>query len=166
MKTIDSMRSRRVSGALLFAFILGLSQLAIARNANIPFERPRFDTCHTSATESDSGAGLTSTEWVLDAITRGGAAVEIPSGVAIRAKFAEGRVTGRAVCNNYFATFTAADAKITVGDVGATKMFCGAHADLETVYFDLLRGSESFSIEDGRLTLTGPKGSMGFSKRS
>ena len=114
------------------------------------------------ATPADNG--LTSTEWVLESMTRDGTTIEIPSGVAIQAKFEGGRVAGRAVCNSYFASYSVTDARIAVGDVGATKMFCSQHSDLEAAYFALLHASQSFSVSDGRLTLTGEHGALGFSK--
>lgn len=114
---------------------------------------------------ASAGTELTSSEWMLKSMMRGETRVEIPSGVAIRAKFEGRRVAGRAVCNNYFASYSVEDARITIGDVGATRMLCAENADLESGYFDLLKRAETFSMRDEQLVLKGPAGSLVFAKK-
>jgi len=69
---------------------------------------------------------------------------------------ADGKVTGIAGCNNYFAGYQVKGNKLTVpGPVARTEMWCGDEiGKQETQYLNTLQAAESYTIENGNLHIT------------
>lgn len=74
---------------------------------------------------------------------------------------AEGRVTGRAPCNRYFAGFTGTLPEFRPEAMGSTRMACDAMAD-EDAYFALLQGVDRLTSSDRELHLSGAGHSLIF----
>lgn len=69
----------------------------------------------------------------------------------------EGRVYGSAGCNRYFGGFTLKGKRLTIGQAGSTRMFCGSPEGLmeqEDEYLGTLQTVERYRIEGDRLTIT------------
>lgn len=75
----------------------------------------------------------------------------------------EGGLHGQSWCNTYFGSYTASDGKVTIGDIGATRMACDQIMD-EQNYFNILQKMTSFSITDKVLTLSGDSHELKFSR--
>ena len=69
---------------------------------------------------------------------------------------ADGKVTGIAGCNNYFAGYQVKGDKLTVpGPIARTEMWCGDEiGKQETQYLNTLQAAESYTIENGNLRIT------------
>ena len=109
--------------------------------------------------------GLAGTSWQVIAYNNGRqAVVSVITGTRITARFGnDGRVTGSAGCNQYFAEYLAADESITIGPLGATRRFCAepdGAMDQEARYLEALRSAATFRIEGERLTLRTADGAL------
>lgn len=80
----------------------------------------------------------------------------------------DGRISGTAGCNHYFATYTLKGTAITFGPAGSTLMYCvdSGVMDQESAYLTLLGQAASITVDGDRLTLLDGKGSpiLAFSK--
>jgi heat shock protein HslJ len=77
-------------------------------------------------------------------------------GTEITAFFSNGRVTGSAGCNQYFATYSTDGSMLEISTAGSTMMYCpspeGAN-DQETSYLNLLPKASTWSLDEGRLVI-------------
>lgn len=111
-----------------------------------------------------SAAGISANEWILEALSKARVVTPLPKDVVVTALFKDGRVTGRGGCNNYFGSYTATGAEITIGDMGSTRMTC-PHLEFETLYFEVLGKARNVNIGANGLLLSSPTGSLTFVKR-
>ena len=66
--------------------------------------------------------------------------------------FADGRITGTAGCNRYFADLQTADGTLTLGPIGATRMACGEALDTQEIaYLAALERAATYTVADGQL---------------
>lgn len=88
--------------------------------------------------------------------------VPVLAGTGVTAEFsADGRITGSAGCNRYFAGYSTGGNRITVSDAGSTKMFCGKPVGVmvqESLFLTHLTSATAFRIEGTILTLLGESG--------
>lgn len=113
---------------------------------------------------------FTGTNWTLESISTGNGAVSsVIAGTVIDAAFSgDGKVTGSAGCNRYFADYTLNGTSLRFGPAGATKMYCHDPAGVmqqEQDYLAALGAVGSYRIEGSRLTLLDGAGSMVLSFR-
>lgn len=102
--------------------------------------------------ETISGRTAPSGVWVLSLIS------ETPVTERITIRFPEqGRVTGEAPCNSYFADQSAPLPWIDFGPIGATERACPA-LDLETRYFGLLERMALVEVLGDTLLMTADDG--------
>jgi heat shock protein HslJ len=106
---------------------------------------------------------LTGTTWVLESLSAGGGAVSsVIAGTEIDALFSpEGRVTGSAGCNRYFAEYNLSGSSLSIGPAGSTKMFCGeptGRMEQEQSYLSLLASATGYGIDGDRLILKDARG--------
>ena len=72
----------------------------------------------------------------------------------------DGTLSGFGGCNNYFGSYTLTGQttkfgkSITIGNIGATKMYCADTGDLELTYLNLLRSTKAYSITNNKMLLT------------
>lgn len=101
--------------------------------------------------------------WVLLRYADRAALRSLVPGTAISATFGnDGRITGTAGCNQYFASFTAGDPLITVGDIGSTLMYCSlpeGSMEQEATYLTLLGKAATWTTRDGNLVIRDASGS-------
>lgn len=107
---------------------------------------------------------LSGTSWVATGINNGNQAVVSPaSGTTITAQFsADGQMSGNGGCNDYSASFTAANGSLVIGPVASTQKACDpAVMQQEQQYFAALAQVHSFDISGGStLTLRDAGGAM------
>ena len=101
---------------------------------------------------------LAGTTWEVVAYDDGKRGVVEPlAGSRMTASFgADGRVTGNAGCNRYFASYRQQDGKLEVGMAGATRMFCAEPPglmDQEGSFLEALRLSTAIAMSGDRLEL-------------
>ena len=106
-------------------------------------------------------APLVGTNWTLDSFHSGSSVSSVIAGTSLTAVFGEdGRVSGSAGCNSYFAKYTSTGTSLSISGIGSTKMYCGASGVMqqESTYLSLLGQVSSFTIEGNRLSVSDAKG--------
>ena len=93
--------------------------------------------------------GKANTEWVLASVD--GTAVDYTATLSLAE---EGRITGQAPCNRYFADLTRQGTEFKLGMIGATRLAC-LQIKGEAEYFQALQAIDSVSETTGQLTLSG-----------
>lgn len=108
------------------------------------------------ASNENAPAGLSDTAWLAEDIEGGGVIDYAQSTLRIGA---DGKVSGKGACNNYFGAATIDGSSIKIGPLGSTFMACPpAIMDQERKFFDALGKAASFRIEDGKLYLADNEG--------
>jgi putative lipoprotein len=102
--------------------------------------------------EQTAHAGLAGSDWRVVEI--GGRSVT----GAGTLRFAEGKISGKAACNRYFATFNEAGATIDIGPIGSTRMYCHSKMELEREYLQALQAARRFTRDGASLVLAGSDG--------
>jgi len=102
--------------------------------------------------------GLAGTSWQVTAYNNGKqAVVSVITGTGITAHFGgDGRVTGSAGCNQYFADYREGDGFIVIGLPGATRRFCAepeGTMEQEMRYLEALYSATTFQRDGQRLAL-------------
>ena len=106
-----------------------------------------------------TGGTLDGTGWQLKTYDVSGTATNVPEGVVVDARFADGKVVGFAGCNTYTAPATIADAKLTVGPAATTMKACEPDVTaVETAYLANLALSATFTATADALTIYGADG--------
>ncbi len=129
--------------------------LLLASCASLP--TPGATTAPTPSAATSTG-NLTGTTWLLDDL--GGKAPV--KGTSVTARFADdGTVAGSGGCNRFSGTYTASGKTLRVGEaLASTMMSCDeAVMSQEKAFLTALRGARSFTVADGRLTLSVEAGS-------
>lgn len=93
--------------------------------------------------------GKANTEWVLASVD--GTAVDYTATLSLAE---QGRITGQAPCNRYFADLTRQGTAFKLGMIGATRLAC-LQIKGEAEYFQALQAIDSVSETTGQLTLSG-----------
>lgn len=69
-------------------------------------------------------------------------------------KNTESRIQGHSGCNRFFGTYTLGETnRITMGDIGSTKMACLDDSNIEYRFFDALGKADRYSISGDTLSL-------------
>lgn len=116
--------------------------------------RPRLELASSSKSLGPlSPPELEGVTWKLTRLARN---EEVPDGVRITARFKNGKVSGNAGCNRYFAPVTGKEpGQLDIGLVGSTKMACPpAIMQIEDRYLRALQQVQRFSFVSGQLALT------------
>jgi len=114
---------------------------------------------------------LVGTTWRLESFHTADTVSSVISGTTITAVFEEdGRVTGSAGCNTYFARYNLTGNLLSISTIGTTKMHCSAPGVMqqESTYLALLGKVTTFTIEGEHLSLSGAGGAplLSFAKAS
>lgn len=105
---------------------------------------------------ANGAQSLAGTQWQLEEMRLDGQTVDLGSAEIDLQFTTDGQINGNGGCNGYFAGYeAAAGGSLSFGPVGATKMYCDATMQQETAYFQALEQIDRFSLENGRLVLTG-----------
>ena len=108
---------------------------------------------------------LVGTSWEVMAYNNSKqAVVSILGGTRITAQFGDdGRVTGSAGCNQYFAGYEVKGESISIALPGATRRFCAEPEgvmDQEARFLEALRAAATFRLEGDRLALRASDGAL------
>lgn len=108
---------------------------------------------------------LAGTAWEVIAYNDGNrAVVSVLGGTRITAHFGDdGRVTGSAGCNQYFANYEVKGESISIAQPGATRRFCAEPEgimDQEVQFLEALRSATTFRRENERLALRTADGAL------
>ena len=117
--------------------------------------------CTGNAPGRPSGLQLNGTGWTLTDYVSGGKSVQTLDGTTVTMVFSqEGRITGSAGCNHYFASYDLKGTRITIGQAGSTMMYCmGAGVmEQESAYLALLNQAVTVSSVNDRLTFADAQG--------
>lgn len=118
--------------------------------------------CNTSRdTQNTADIQLPNSTWSL--VSMGG---ELPEGVSVSLTFDAERLSGKSVCNRYFADYTTTGSQITVQAVGATRMMCSAQMAIESQYFDWLGQAKAYVLAADNLTIQTPAGELVFVRQA
>jgi len=104
---------------------------------------------------------LVGTNWTLESFHTADAVSSVISGTTINAVFGEdGKVSGSAGCNRYFAPYTASAPSLSIGPAGSTKMYCSEPGVMqqESTYLSRLSQAKTYTIKGERLNLADGKG--------
>lgn len=103
-----------------------------------------------------NGTGWTLTTWYYN-----GTSHSALSGTPVTLDFGDdGRITGSAGCNRYFAAYGIQGQAITIGQAGSTMMYCGEPGimEQESAYLKLLGDAKSYAIKGDQLTISDARG--------
>ncbi|HKJ28206.1 MAG TPA: alkaline phosphatase [Anaerolineales bacterium] len=150
-----------------YQYMLLVEELA-SQNATAKATKGRYKLIEiqekTKRVEVDS-ASLDNAEWALTAIGN----IDQPQSVSgfapvnLNFDLAEGRVTGRAACNNFLGTFSVDYAlmDMDVSLVGMTRMACREESmNLQQEFFNILDQVSSYSVEGQELVMFTPGGQV------
>lgn len=74
---------------------------------------------------------------------------------------ADGKLSGNAGCNNYFGNYEVDGNKLTISQIGSTKMFCGdGLMESETSFLVALEQSASYKINGNALQINNSEGNL------
>lgn len=91
---------------------------------------------------------------------QGGTAVQVPTTKITLSFGSGGTLAGNGGCNNYFGNYiltgqtTPKGAGITIGPLGATKMYCQSTSGQEGEYLGILQNTRAYVVDGTQLTLT------------
>ena len=98
------------------------------------------------------------TVWVLESYGESGnlKAVLADTEITIEFKSDEGKFAGSGGCNSYFGGYEINKNKLTINfPIGSTAMSCGEQIDKqEHEYLALLETTETFQVQNGKLTIS------------
>ena len=104
---------------------------------------------------------LNGTGWTLSGYLHNVTLMQALSGTTVTLDFGvDGRITGSAGCNHYFASYEVKGTAITIGQAGSTMMYCDTPGlmDQESAFLALLGQAKTITIEGYRLTVSDTKG--------
>ena len=104
---------------------------------------------------------LNGTRWTLTGYAADGTLRQVINGSPVTLEFSDdGRITGSAGCNHYFAGYGMKGTTITIGQAGSTEMYCAATGvmDQESAYLALLSQAALVTAGNDSLTLADAKG--------
>lgn len=107
-------------------------------------------------------AELSGPVWKLSTLNNGQQAVSsLPEGIEITAQFKDGRLSGSAGCNTYFADYKVEGDQLTIRNPGSTKMMCSEPEgvmDQEALFLQALSQAARYQIREQTLTIFGVTG--------
>jgi heat shock protein HslJ len=107
------------------------------------------------------GPALDGTRWTLADYAPDGTSRQILNGTTVTLEFGQdGKITGSAGCNHYFADYTLKGTAITIGQAGSTEMYCTAPGvmEQESAYLAVLNRAASVTATNDRLIFTDATG--------
>ena len=110
---------------------------------------------------ADPDRPLVGTRWVVDGMIAGGTISSVPGGIVATVAFTAGRVDVETGCNSGGGDLTIGDRTIAFGAIAYTKKACGPEpARVELAVTTVLRGTATYVIEAGTMTLTNGQGGL------
>lgn len=118
-----------------------------------------------SKTSEAGGSHATSLrgQWTLTSMVRGNTMTPVIPGTEITAYFSDdGKVSGRAGCNLYGASYKATRQSLTINHVFSTLMYCTDNPvgimEQESTFFQILADAASWKVREGILVISDARG--------
>lgn len=126
-----------------------------------PVDRPARPTL-PALTDEQLRAQLQATAWVLTSyLDLNGNRLSLPPGAPVTLAFTLDQVNGASFCNSYFGGYTLQDQRLTIAQVGSTRMACEPpRMDLEKMYFQRLGEVATIEMIDNQLFLQDQAGQV------
>jgi heat shock protein HslJ len=107
------------------------------------------------AARANAGMVMTQTTWTLQSLVDStGILIPAQSGTEVTAVFdREGRMSGNAGCNRYFANYQTRDYSINISGTSSTKMFCNSPGvmEQESAFLGDVSKASSFRVSESSL---------------
>ncbi len=115
---------------------------------------------------SSPQACIADTEWKLVSYGSKSNPQKALPNVKATAKFSEGKITGKASCNNYFTSYEVDGSSLRItSPIGSTMMMCEEDVMLqETAFLSALETSKSYKISGNTLEIEYNGGTLTFTK--
>lgn len=111
----------------------------------------------------ESSASLNGTSWVLQEFGPEGDLKPLLPDTSVSLMFADGRISGTATCNTYFADFTQSGDALNFGPIGSTRMAClEPIMQQENDVLAAMATAKQYVVAEGLLTLTYNNGLLVF----
>ena len=107
------------------------------------------------------GGNLENTYWTLTSAFSNGDTLNPTADIGFSLSFSNDKLSGKAPCNSFFASYLAADKKLTISSIGATKRMCDA-MNLENAWLGLLAQARHYSVFPDRLEIYTENGILQF----
>jgi heat shock protein HslJ len=120
-----------------------------------------FAALFTACNSEPVGGELANSYWILATAKLERQTIQFPKAAEINLVFNEGKLSGKAPCNSFFAEYTTKAATISLGDLGVTKRFCDA-MDQENAFLSLLSKAQDYSIKGDKLEIFSTNGQLTF----
>lgn len=105
---------------------------------------------------------ITDVVWYLKSMTLAGKKIPITRPITLN--ITNGKITGHGGCNRYFGRFTGEGERISLDQIGSSRMFCKDASKLESQYLEALGKVNGARLgKEGELGLAFPKGILLFS---
>lgn len=155
-----------------YLMLLGKSSSVTAGNTSLTFTDAKGNPILSFARiVPPAPEPLVGTNWTLDSFYTADAVSSVIAGTTITAVFdKDGKVTGSAGCNRYFASYTVKGTSMSIGSAGSTMMYCISPGvgQQESTYLASLGRAATFTITGDRLSLADTKGTtlLSFTKKT
>lgn len=108
----------------------------------------------TAESEIESSASLNGTSWILQEFGPEGELKPLLPDTSVTLMFADGRISGTATCNTYFADFTQSGDTLDFGPIGSTRMAClEPITQQENEFLAAMATVKQYIVAEGLLTL-------------
>lgn len=110
-----------------------------------------------------SNSLLNNTDWTLQSYVFNGVPTQVLTTTKVTLDFDDdGKISGSAGCNHYFASSAQKGSSITIGSAGSTMMYCGEPGvmDQEQAYLSLLSQVNTLILVGDTLTFSDAKGTQ------
>jgi heat shock protein HslJ len=107
------------------------------------------------------GGELNGSYWTLSGAKFAKQTVSFAKVSEISLAFSKGKLTGKALCNSYFASYSTNVATISLSEVGVTERFCD-EMEQENAYLSLLSKAQTYSVRGDKLEINSANGQLIF----
>ena len=107
------------------------------------------------------GGELANSYWTVSTAKLDRQTIQFPKAADINLVFSQGKLSGKAPCNNYFGAYSTEGAAIRLSDFGVTKRTCDA-MDQENAFLSLLSKAKTYSIKNDKLEIHCTNGQLNF----
>lgn len=105
--------------------------------------------------DMESSTSLEGTSWVLQEFGPDGSRTPVLPDTSVTLMFADGRISGSANCNTYFADVTQSGSELNFGPIGSTRMACPEPImQQENNFLAAMATVNHYVVAEGQLTLT------------
>ncbi len=113
--------------------------------------------------DMESSTRLDGTSWVLQEFGPDGSRTPVLPDTSVTLVFEDGRISGSANCNTYFADVTQSGSELSFGPIGSTRMACAEPImQQENNFLAAMATVNHYVVAEGQLTLTYDSGLLVF----